>query len=244
MAATIVFASGKGGVGKSTAAAAVASSLARHKKKTLLVDCDAGLGAAHVLLHCENTAVFSWYDLYLENCSEKDAVRMIGDDLWILNAPAEPLPEPCEDAIEKVVALVKERFDYVLLDAPAGLGTGLRRAAKAASMAVIVATGDEVCVRGASAVENVLRDLDIRQTRLLINRYDLRAVKKGAYLNVDQIVDRACARLLGIVPEDPALTFYSVTGKLKRNSKGMEAFSRIARRIRGENVPLTLSLLK
>lgn len=244
MAQTIVIASGKGGVGKSTATAALGRAFAAAGKKTLLIDCDAGLSSLDVMLGVRDKVLFSWYDAYLGNCSADEAVTEAGEGLFLLTAPGLPLYEEASDAIEKVTAELTDEYDVIVRDAPAGLGAGLMRAAQGAELALIVATADEVSVKGAAAVAELIRKTGIENIRLLINRYDLKAAGKGNLLSVDELIDKSCVRLIGIVPEDKNITYSTVTNVHKANSKSAKAFGRTAARIDGKNVDLILSLLK
>lgn len=244
MAKTILFASGKGGVGKSTCACGVARALSETGGRTLLVDCDAGLNSVNIMLQCADRCVFSWYDVVRNVCGAEEAPVKLSDTLHVLAAPHSALDEDLENAVRDAVEPMKEHYDFILFDAPAGLGRGLRRAARAADNALIVITADEVSVRGAAAAEQTLRELGVRRTRLLMNRYDLKAARRGGYFTVDEAIDKTGVQLIGIVPEDKRIMYSTVTGAVPEKSKSVRAFRRIAERISGGNVPLTLSLLR
>lgn len=244
MERSILIASGKGGVGKSTVTARLGTIFAEQGMKPLLIDCDAGLSSLDIMLNQADNTLFSWYDAYQEKCSPEDAILRIPDGPDLLPAPSYDVKEPALDAVKNVLDAVKHKYDIVLVDAPAGISAGLLRAANAVRQAIVIATADEVSVKGAAALENTVRACGIDQTRLLINRYDLRAAKKGKLLGVDDIIDRTFVQLLGIIPEDKEIVYSTVTKKIDRKSKSYKALSRISDRINGKNVELSLSLLK
>jgi len=244
MAEKIVTASGKGGVGKSTTAAAIGMILSESGLKTLLIDCDAGLGSIDVLLGKSEEAAFNWMDVYKKNCSFENALININDFLSLLCAPSVKPEDADEDCLKDVVIPIEEKFDYIIFDAPAGIGAGLRRAASAADSAIIIATADEVSVRGADKTDAILRDAGINETRLIINRYSVKDAKKGKLLSIDEAINKTRVRLLGVIPEDKEISCYSVTGKVSKKSRSLAAFRRVADRIQGKNVKLTLSLIK
>ena len=244
MTRSILIASGKGGVGKSTAAYHLGKLLAAKGQRVLLVDCDAGLSSLDILLGVTEDAAFNWYDAYAERCEIAEAVVHVENGPDLLPAPASVLPEEAPDAVKNAVEALADEYDVVIIDAPAGLSAGLERAARAAKKAVVVATADEISVKGAAALAGRVKELGIEQCRLLINRYDVKAAQKGKLLTVDDIIDKTAVRLLGIVPEDPEITYATVTGKQRARSKSARAFARIAERIDGNNVPLKLKQLK
>lgn len=243
MSKSIVIVSGKGGVGKSTTAAALGKILSERGRKTLIVDCDPALNSQSLLLH-KTDALFSWLDIAAERCSLREAVTKVGEFLFLLPAPSVLPDTDDENIIVKALGEAAKDYDYVLFDAPAGIGTGLKRAARGATSAIAVATADDVSVRGAEKVQDVLYDMGITENRLLINRYSVKMAKKGKLLTVDEVMDRTYLRLLGIIPEDKEITYAVVTGQKNIKSGSQKAFARIADRIEGKNTRLTLSLLK
>ncbi len=244
MATKIVIASGKGGVGKSTVCKGIGTALSEKGFRTLLIDCDAGLASLDALLCVEDKVVFSWHDIAENNCEAQDAVININENLALLPSPRNPLTEDFADDVINAVSLLGENYDYIITDAPAGLGRGLTRAAKASDKALIIATGDEISVKGAAAVDKKLRELGVTQSRLIINRYEIKAAKKGRLLTVDEIIDKTLVQLIGIIPEDKMLQYTTVSDKKLKTKKSDNAFSRITGRINGENVELQLSQLK
>ncbi len=245
MANRIVIASGKGGVGKSTLTAGLGRMAAAAGKRTLLIDCDAGLGSLDIMLGCDKACAFNWMDLYEERCTKQEALLPIADNLWLLPVPRSLQTDYPEDAVADFIEKHEDDFDLILIDAPAGIGNGLKRAARGAKRAIVVATPDAVSVRGAWSVARVLTQDGIDEVRLVVNRFDYKAARKKKQYNIDFAIDQTAVQLIGVIPEEEKIMFSSVTGKaLKKNSPAVKAFSRILRRIDGEHVPLRISYLK
>lgn len=244
MANKTVIASGKGGVGKSTLCAGLGQAFADMGIKTLVIDCDAGLAGLDIIFGCSERVNFTWIDIIEERCETNDAVIEINDCLSLIPSPKYPLTKEYEDAIVNVVNSIENDFDIILTDAPAGLGRGLIRTLKAADNCIVVATADEISVKGAYTLEKTARENGIKQSRLVINRYDIKAASKGKLLTVDEIIDKTSVQLIGIVPEDKNIMYRSVSQKKLKTVKSDRAFTRIAKRINGENAELILSQLK
>lgn len=244
MALRIVTASGKGGVGKSTVCKGLGLQFASSGKRTLLIDCDAGLSSLDIMLGVADTVTFTWIDIIEDVCTVSDALISINENLSFLASPRKILKEDYENSLKEIIDGIEDDFDIIILDAPAGVGRGLSRAAKAASKALIVATADEISVKDAATVSTILSEYGISDTRLLINRYRLKSAKKGKFLTVDEIIDKTFVQLIGIIPEDENILYSTVSAKKLKTKKSDGAFMRISKRISGENIALTLSQLK
>lgn len=243
MGISAVITSGKGGVGKSTVTVGLGRALAQRGRRVLLIDCDAGLRSLDRMTGTEENLVFDISDVVFGRCAPAEAIYPCGESegLFLLPAPSsgEDLIRP--GVMKKLVPLLKEYFDYVLLDSPAGVGIGFRAAACAADRAVIVCSPDPVCVRGASAVSALLGKLEVQDQRLVIDRFNGEFFSAtGAYGDLDGVIDGAGVRLLGVVPEDFSMAAAFLKGRpAKGGSPGMMALSRIAGRLEGEDIPLS-----
>lgn len=244
MAKKTVIASGKGGVGKSTISAGLGYAFAEKGLKTLVIDCDAGLAGLDIIFGCSEKVNFTWSDISEERCTVNDAVTEINEKLFFIPSPSERLTEDYEDAIKNISEKLNDEYDIILFDAPAGLGRGLKRTLTAADNLIVVATADEISVKGAYALEKTAQEHGISESRLIINRYDIKAAKKGKLLTIDEIIDKTSVQLIGIVPEDKNIMYRSVSRKKLKTAKSDKAFMRIAKRINGEYEELILSQLK
>lgn len=241
MAARIVIASGKGGVGKSSFTAGLACALQNSGHNVLVVDCDIGLRSLDIILGAGVDMLFTWGDIIAGRCSCDDALLRTNCGCSLLCAPAEF--EDCftPEAIRSMADEFEERFDFILFDSPAGIGNGFKLAAAAADSAIVIATPDSVCVRSGAVAADKLSSMGIKNSRLVINRFDKRAAIKGKRLNIDDVIDSTCLRLIGVVPQDNALSFNMTCGKLlAKRSPSSAAFSRIASRLEGKRVPLEI----
>ena len=234
-------ASGKGGVGKSSVTAFVGRSLVKLNKKVLLIDLDVSLRSLDLLLGVSEKCVYDWGDALEERTQTAQAI-VAGENgnPDLLCAPVSFSQAISEKGLEPIVSEVRDGYDFIFLDAPAGVGEMLALGSKVADRALVVATPDEVCVRSAGVAADKMREFGFEgETRLIINRFRKKESRKGRLLNADSVIDKTYVRLIGIVPEDNAVAFCSVTQKpLPPRNPAALAFSRIARRLTGENVEL------
>ncbi len=244
MGIAAVITSGKGGVGKSTVSVGLGRALARRGCRVLLVDCDAGLRSLDRMTGCEENLVFDISDVVNGRCSPAEAIYSCadGEGLFLLPAPSSGENMVRSGIMGRLVPLLKRYYDYVLLDSPAGVGSGFKAAACAADRALIVCSPDPVCVRSVNSVGTLLKKLSIPDMRLVINRFNGRFFDEtGAYSDLDHVVDAAGIRLFGLVPEDFSLAASFLRGNgAKQDSKGMMALSRMAGRLEGEDIPISL----
>lgn len=244
MGVSTVITSGKGGVGKSTVSVGLGRALAQRGRRVLLIDCDAGLRSLDRMTGTEEQLVFDIADVVYGRCAPVEAIYPCAEEesLFLLPAPSsgENMIRPA--VMRKLVPFLKKYYDHILLDSPAGVGGGFRAAACAGDRALIVCTPDPVCVRGASSVRDLLKNLDVNDSRLIINRFNGRFFNEtGVFGDLDGVIDAAGSRLFGVVPEDFSLAGAFLKGKrAKESSPGMMALSRMAGRLEGEDIPLSL----
>jgi septum site-determining protein MinD len=243
MGKVIVVASGKGGTGKTTSVGAISSCLAALGHKTLCMDCDAGLRNLDIVIGMTEYAVTDFTDVLEgfvtleEACVEHPKIQ----GLFFLPAPAFRGPDEVDpEAMSALIGQIKERFDYCLIDAPAGIGTGFRLAANNADMALVVTVGDLPSIRDGQRVVEKLNAMGIHDVRLIVNRVRPRQYRR-IKATVDDVIDTVGARLIGLVPEDEAVYLASNSETplvLYEDRRAALAFLRIARRVRGEQLPL------
>lgn len=239
MAERFIIASGKGGVGKSTFTVFLAQALTGRGRNVLLIDTDIALSALDILLDAGEKIVYNWYDVIHERCAAKDALIPINEKLKLLPPPLSIIWDILPAEMRALGEKYDADFDYILIDAPAGVGTGLLRAASAAEKALVIATPDDISVRGALATASLLDNIGIQDAGLIINRFRTKAVEQGKLLDLDSMIDKTGIRLMGIVPEYGKLVFSPLTRQMPPpQSHFMGAFRRIAARLEGEHVLL------
>ncbi|MDR0915921.1 MAG: AAA family ATPase [Oscillospiraceae bacterium] len=239
MGKIIATASGKGGTGKTTTVAAVAACLASLECRTLAIDCDAGLRNLDLALGMQDFAVSDLGDVLSgrmtldEAVSEHPKVR----GLYFIAAPAYRMPEElAPDAMDELVRAAAESFDFVLLDAPAGIGSGFTLATRAADTVLIVTTPELPSCRDAARAAEVLSGGGNREIRLVVNRVPPRRRR-----DVEPLIDEVGLQLIGVVREDPHILRSVATGEplvLRATDGAARDFLDIARRLRGDEIPI------
>ena len=244
MGTAIVMTSGKGGTGKTTSTAAIAEALALMGRKTLCIDCDVGLKNLDLSLGLTDNVLWDFGDVLCGRIAAAEAVIPHGEieGLFFLPAPNEEMPDDIDPgAFSELIASLKEDYDYILLDSPAGLGAGFRLSAAGADMAIVVSTGDSTSLRDGQKTVSALSRHGVKDIRLLVNRVEPKNLRR-INATVDDIIDAVGAQLIGIISEDPSV---SLAANLERplmlyGAKNIEGqFSRVARRITGERVFLS-----
>ena len=242
MGELIAIVSGKGGTGKTSLCAGIAQALAQSGEKLWCIDCDVGLRNLDIALGISDLDALSFQEV-LSYGLDRTTKHPQFPQLHFLTAPMNcPAGDIDENDFRDLLMQARERFDYILLDAPAGIEAGFHLAAKFADRVVVVTGADPASIRDAARSGQLLQGMGKQNVRIIVNRISPKMVKAMG-LTVDDIMDRAGLPLLGIVPEDPEVVLAAAFEKplLKQTKKGAAAACcRIAKRIQGRRVPVTL----
>ncbi len=240
----IVIASGKGGTGKSTVAVGLGTALSAQGCRVLLIDCDSGMRGLDIMLGITQNLVFDIADAVSGSCTVENTVYPCPDKpgLFLMPAPLNAYDEVAPQILGQLVHGVEDIFDYVIIDSPAGVGSGFEAAAYPARRALAVINTEPTSIRGGQTVSAKLRACGIDDIRLVINRFNKNTFRKMAlYKDLDEIIDITALQLIGIIPEDYSLAAYIQSGKSgKLNSPAMKALCNIAQRVEGQSVPLMI----
>ena len=242
MSEVIVIASGKGGTGKTTVCAGLAAALAKDKQRVLIMDCDSGMRGVDMMLGISDILVYDISDVISGECEPNEAMYRVSEtyELYCIAAPLYAEDEVSPSLINEFVDKVRDDFDYILIDSPAGTGSGIVSAANAADRALVVINTEPISIRGCKNISNRLRVLGITDARLIINRFDKdRFYRMGLYQDLDEVIDEAGIRLIGLIPEEVRVIALSQRGALMNNwSQTGVIFDTIVRRLKGDDVPI------
>jgi septum site-determining protein MinD len=243
----IVITSGKGGVGKTTTSANVGTALALQGKKVCLVDTDIGLRNLDVIMGLENRIIYDLVDVVEERCKIHQALvkdKRFEDKLFLLPAAqTSDKSSVSPEQIKNLIESLKQDYDYIIIDCPAGIEQGYKNAVAGADKAIVVTTPEVSAVRDADRIIGLLEKENIEPPKLIINRIRSHMMKNGEMLDVDEITTHLSIDLLGIVADDEDVIKSSNKGEpiaMDSTSKSAISYRNIARRILGESVPLQI----
>lgn len=244
MGQLIAVLSGKGGTGKTSVCAGVATALAAEGSRVLCIDCDVGLRNLDISLGLSDSAALS----FLEICrGDYELSQLLPHpqfgSLFFLTAPMNRSADDIDpEVFYALLRTARDQFDYIFLDAPAGVDAGFRLAAKKADRILLVTGSDPAAVRDAGRTGQLLELMGKDNVRLVVNRVAPKLVSTMDR-TVDDVMDDAGLPLLGVVPEDANVTLAAAFGKplLSYTKKGAAAAcKRIACRLHGLPVRIEL----
>lgn len=252
MSKVIVVTSGKGGVGKTTTSAAIATGLALQGHSTVVVDFDIGLRNLDIIMGCERRVVFDFVNIINGDATLNQT--LIKDkrtkNLSILPASQTKDKDALSfDGVEKVLEELKTQFDYIICDSPAGIEHGALIALYFADEAVIVTNPEVSSVRDSDRILGILsskskraeQNLEPVKEHLLVTRYSPKRVSKGEMLSVEDIQDILAIPVIGVIPESPDVLKASNMGvpiTLDEQSAPGQAYMDAVKRLLGEKVEL------
>jgi septum site-determining protein MinD len=247
-----VVTSGKGGVGKTTSAAAIATGLALLGKKTVVIDFDVGLRNLDLIMGCERRVVFDFINVI------NDGIRLnqaLIKDKRVENLYVMPTSQTRDkdaldlEGVEKALNELKLEFDYIICDSPAGIEKGAQTALYFADEAVIVTNPEVSSVRDSDRIIGILNSKTRRAEKgeeavkqhLLLTRYDPARVEKGEMLKVEDVLEILAIPLLGVIPQDDSVLQASNVGMpvvLDERSKAGQAYTDAVKRLAGEQIEM------
>jgi len=258
MGTVLVVTSGKGGVGKTTSTAALGAALAKGGQKVALVDFDVGLRNLDLILGAERRVVFDFINVIQGQAQLTQALirdkRL--ESLFLLPASQTRDKDALtEEGVDEVISSLREVFDWVICDSPAGIERGAMLAMRHADMAVVVTNPEVSSVRDSDRIIGMLDSKTARAERgdpikkhVLITRYDAARAQRGEMLSIEDVLDILSLPLLGIVPESQSVLQASNLGSpitlAEPDSSAAMAYADAARRLKGEKVPMTIPSTK
>jgi septum site-determining protein MinD len=240
----ITITSGKGGVGKTTTTANIGTALAMLGKKVVVIDSDIGLRNLDAVMGLENRIVYDLVDVVEGQCRLRQA--LIKDkrqqELYLLPA-AQTRDKNAVNSVqmEQLCQQLRQEFDYVVIDSPAGIEQGFRNAIVGADEIVIVANPEMASVRDADRIIGLVEAAGKPEPRLILNRLRAEMVRRGDMMDVADVLEVLGIDLLGIIPEDEGIIVAINKGEpivYEKRSRAGRGFFNAAQRILGEEVPL------
>ena len=242
MCEVIVVTSGKGGVGKTTTSANVGTGLAKAGKKVCLIDTDIGLRNLDVVMGLENRIVYNLVDVIEGNCRMKQALIRDKRHPGLCLMPSAQTRDKSAVTPGQMVKLIdslKESFDYIILDCPAGIEQGFQNAIAGADRALVVTTPEVSAIRDADRIIGLLEANEFKQIDLVINRMRLDLVKRGDMMSSKDVVDILAIPLIGIVPDDENVVIATNQGEplVGTGTPAGFSYANICERVMGKEVP-------
>lgn len=242
----IVVTSGKGGVGKTTSTANIGTALAKTGAKVALIDTDIGLRNLDLLMGLENRIVYTIVDVVEERCKLQQAlVKDKKNPNLVLLAAAQTRDKSSVNTEQMldVCNRLKEEYDFVLVDSPAGIEQGFQNAVSGATEAIIVTTPEMSAVRDADRIIGLLEAKEeIISYKLLLNRVRPTMIKANDMMSIEDVTEILSVKLIGVIPEDEGIIISTNKGEPivnnNENVKAGIAYNNVARRIIGEDVPI------
>jgi septum site-determining protein MinD len=246
MGEVIVITSGKGGVGKTTTSANIGAALSIFEKKVCLVDTDIGLRNLDVAMGLENRIVYDLVDVIKGRCKHHQALikdKRFDGLLYLLPAAqTTDKHDVTSEEMKELIQFIKNDYDYIIIDCPAGIEQGFKNAVAGANKAIVVTTPEVSSVRDADRVIGLLeKEKNIEQSTLLINRVRSHLINNGDMFPIDEITEHLGIDLIGVVIDDEEVIKATNKGQpivLNENNKASIAYQNTAKRILGQTIPL------
>ena len=243
MSEVFVVTSGKGGVGKTTTSANIGAGLAMMNQKVVLIDTDIGLRNLDVVMGLENRIVYNLVDIIEGSCRIKQA--LIRDlrypNLYLLpSAQTKDKSAVSPEQMKKLISQLRQDFDYIILDCPAGIEQGFKNAVAGADRTLVVTTPEVSAIRDADRIIGLLKEYRMARVSLIVNRLRYDMIRRGDMMSVDDVVDILNLELIGTIPDDENVVISTNQGEplVGTDTMAGQAYRDICDRILGKEVPM------
>ena len=242
MSEVIVITSGKGGVGKTTVCANLGAAFARMDKKCVVIDTDLGLRNLDVVMGLENRIVYNLIDVAEGTCRLKQALVRDKHYPGLYLLPAAQTRDKTAITPQQLIKLtddLRQHFEYILIDCPAGIEQGFQNAIAGADRALVVTTPEVSAIRDADRIIGLLEKNQIRNSSLIINRIRMDMVRRGDMMSIDDVTEILSIPLIGAIPDDEQVVVATNQGEpvISLDSLAGKAYTNICKRILGLEVP-------
>lgn len=242
MCEVIVVTSGKGGVGKTTTSANVGTGLAQMGKKVVLIDTDIGLRNLDVVMGLENRIVYNLVDVVEGNCRVKQALIRDKRHPSLYLMPSAQTRDKTSVRPEQMIKLIehlRNQFDYIILDCPAGIEQGFQNAIAGADRALVVTIPEVSAIRDADRIIGLLEAHELKRVDLVINRLRADLIRRGDMLSASDVIDILSIPLIGIIPDDENVVISSNQGEplVGNSSPAGRAYYDVCERVLGKERP-------
>lgn len=245
MATVIAVTSGKGGTGKSSICSGMGYALAKQGSRTLIIELDFGLRCLDIMLGVKDIIKHDLGDVLAGKCDIYAASTQIkmANNLSIVCAPEDPYAKLDAESVKEICEQMRRYYDYIIIDTSAGISESIFDIVANSDLILIVTTPDEICVRDGRLMSDEFYKRQNKKQRLIINKMNRKIFGEELVSDLDAIIDTVGVQLLGVIPDDDNVTISTGKGiPIPSQSDAFHAFDAITRRIKGEDVPLTVKI--
>lgn len=245
MSTIIAITSGKGGTGKSSICAGLGYALAKQGNRTLIIELDFGLRCLDIMLGVKDIIQYDLGSVLSGECDIYKATTRVkmASNLSIVCAPEDPFAKVNAEQISTICEEMRKYYEYIIIDTSAGINTSVFDIVEQSDLIMIVTTPDPVCVRDGQTMSDEFYKRGNQRQRLIINKMNRKIFGEELVKDLDEIIDTVGVQLIGVIPDDDAVVVSTAKGiPLPSQSEAFKAFDAISKRIKGEDVPLTVKI--
>jgi len=245
MSKIIAVTSGKGGTGKSSICSGLGYALAKQGHRTIIIELDFGLRCLDIMLGVKNDITYDLGSVLDGKCDIYKATTQVrmASNLSIVCAPEDPFAQLEAEQIKNICQEMRKYYEYIIVDTSAGISSSVFDIVEQSDLILIVTTPDPICVRDGRTMSDEFYKRGNKKQRLIINKMNRVIFGEELVSDLDEIIDTVGVQLIGVIPDDDAVTIATGKGEpIPSKSEAFIAFDAISKRIKGEDIPLTVKI--